>query len=78
MEIWKRPSTTSWAFARRGAQRNPSATGGPYICEQCRLDSRTENDRTSSCRSAHYLSWSLRVCTPFVALGLLEKPEAKD
>ena len=30
--------TKDWAFARGGAWRNPKPTGGPYICEQCRLD----------------------------------------
>ena len=27
-----------WTFARGGAWRNPKPTGGPYVCEQCRLD----------------------------------------
>ena len=27
-----------WAFARGGAWLNPEPTGGPYVCEQCRLD----------------------------------------
>ena len=30
--------TQHWAFARGGAWRNPKPTGGPYVCEQCRLD----------------------------------------
>ena len=30
--------TKYWAFARGGAWRNPKPTGGPYVCEQCRLD----------------------------------------
>ena len=38
--------TKYWAFARGGAWRNPKPTGGPYICEQCRLDARSGNDGT--------------------------------
>ena len=38
--------TKYWAFARGGAWRNPKPTGGPYVCEQCRLDACGENDRT--------------------------------
>ena len=30
--------TKYWAFARGGAWRSPKPTGGPYVCEQCRLD----------------------------------------
>ena len=29
-----------------GAWRNPKPTGGPYVCEQCRLDACGGNDRT--------------------------------
>ena len=35
-----------WTFARGGAWRNPNHDGGPYICEQCRLDARSGNDGT--------------------------------
>ena len=35
-----------WAFARGGAWRNPKPTGGPYVCEQCRLDACGGNDTT--------------------------------
>ena len=35
-----------WTFARGGAWRNPNPDGGPYICEQCRLDARSGNDGT--------------------------------
>ena len=35
-----------WAFTRGGAWRNPEPTGGPYVCEQCRLDARSGNDST--------------------------------
>ena len=38
--------TKYWAFARGGAWRNPKPTGGPYVCEQCRLDACGGNDRT--------------------------------
>ena len=38
--------TKYWAFARGGAWRNPKPTGGPYVCEQCRLDARSGNDST--------------------------------
>ena len=38
--------TKYWAFARGGAWRNPKPTGGPYVCEQCRLDARGGNDAT--------------------------------
>ena len=35
-----------WEFARGGAWRNPKPTGGPYVCEQCRLDACGGNDAT--------------------------------
>ena len=38
--------TKYWAFARGGAWRNPKPTGGPYVCEQCRLDACGGNDAT--------------------------------
>ena len=38
--------TQRWAFARGGAWRNPKPTGGPYGCEQCRLDACGGNDGT--------------------------------
>ena len=38
--------TKYWEFARGGAWRNPNPTGGPYICEQCRLDACGGNDAT--------------------------------
>ena len=33
-----------WTFARGGAWRNPKPTGGPYVCEQCRLDACSGKD----------------------------------
>ena len=38
--------TKYWSFARGGAWRNPKPTGGPYVCEQCRLDACGGNDAT--------------------------------
>ncbi len=38
--------TKYWAFARGGAWCNPKPTGGPYVCEQCRLDACGGNDAT--------------------------------
>ena len=38
--------TKYWAFVRGGAWRNPKPTGGPYVCEQCRLDACGGNDAT--------------------------------
>ena len=38
--------TKYWVFARGGAWRNPKPTGGPYVCEQCRLDACGGNDTT--------------------------------
>ena len=38
--------TKYWVFARGGAWRNPKPTGGPYVCEQCRLDACGGNDAT--------------------------------
>ena len=38
--------TPYWAFARGGAWRNPKSIGGPYVCEQCRLDTCSGNDST--------------------------------
>lgn len=37
-ENTKRTMIQHWTFARGGAWRNPKPTGGPYVCEQCRLD----------------------------------------
>ena len=38
--------TQHWAFARGGAWRNPKPSGGPYVCEQCRLNSCSGNEGT--------------------------------
>ena len=38
--------TKYWAFARGGAWRSPKPIGGPYVCEQCRLDACGGNDAT--------------------------------
>ena len=40
------PMTKYWAFARGGAWRSPKPTGGPYVCEQSRLDACGGNDTT--------------------------------
>ena len=42
-----------WAFARGGAWRNPKPTGGPYVCEQCRLDACGGNDTTLTHAGCH-------------------------
>ena len=41
-----------YSSARGGAWRNPKLTGGPYVCEQCRLDACGGNDATLTIHTA--------------------------
>ena len=61
--------TKYWAFARGGAWRNPKPTGGPYVCEQCRLDACGGNDATLTIRLSQQPSWPLRTFAPTAGRG---------
>ena len=52
--------TKDWTFARGGAWRNPKPTGGPYICEQCRLDVRSGKDSTLILQTVTEIELGLR------------------
>ena len=41
-----------YSSARGGAWRNSKLTGGPYVCEQCRLDACGGNDATLTIHTA--------------------------
>ena len=70
--------TKYWAFARGGAWRNPKTTGGPYVCEQCRLDACGGNDRTLTMQAVTTMELvPANVCANCAA-NLLEEQEAKD
>ena len=78
MEIWKRPSTTSWAFARRGAQRNPSATGGPYIWRTMPPGFPYRKRQNLLLQVSALLELVPAGVYAICGFRLLEKPEAKD
>ena len=70
--------TKYWAFARGGAWRNPKPTGGPYVCEQCRLDACGGNDRTLTMQAVTTMELvPANVCANCAA-NLLEEQEVKD
>ena len=70
--------TKYWAFARGGAWRNPKPTGGPYVCEQCRLDACGGNDATLTLQAVTTIELApADVCTDCGA-WLLEEREVKD
>ena len=70
--------TNYWAFAGGGAWRNPKPTGGPYVCEQCRLDARSGNDGTLTLQTVTIIELApMDVCADCGA-WLLEEQEVKD
>ena len=70
--------TKYWAFARGGAWRNPKPTGGPYVCEQCRLDACGGNDATLTMQAVTTTELApADVCADCEA-RLLEELEVKD
>ena len=70
--------TQYWAFARGGAWRNPKQTGGPYICEQCRLPARSGNDSTLTLQAVTAIELApVDVCNNCGA-RLLEETEGQD
>ena len=67
-----------WAFARGGAWRNPKPTGGPYVCEQCRLDACGGNDRTLTMQAVTTTELALADVCAYCGARLLEELEVKD
>ena len=70
--------TRYWAFARGGAWRNPKPTGGPYVCEQCRLDACGGNDRTLTMQAVTTTELALADVCADCGARLLEELEVKD
>ena len=70
--------TRYWAFARGGAWRNPKPTGGPYVCEQCRLDACGGNDRTLTMQAVTTTELALADVCDYCGARLLEELEVKD
>ena len=68
-----------WVFARGGAWYTPKPTGGPYVCEQCRLDALSGNDGTLTLLQA-VTEIELTPTDVCVDCGarLLEEREAQD
>ena len=61
-----------------GAWRNPKPTGGPYVCEQCRLDACGGNDATLTMQAVTTTELApADVCADCEA-RLLEELEVKD
>ena len=61
-----------------GAGRNPKPTGGPYVCEQCRLDAYGGNDGTLTLQAVTIIELApVDVCADCGA-RLLEELEIKD
>ena len=70
--------TRYWTFARGGAGRNPKPTGGPYVCEQCRLDACGGNDRTLTMQAVTTTELALADVCADCGAWLLEELEVKD
>ena len=64
--------TKYWAFARGGA------TGGPYICEQCRLDARSGNDGTLILQTVTIIELAPTDVYADSGARLLEERKVKD
>ena len=62
-----------WTFARGGAWRNPKSTGGPYVCEQCRLDARSGNDSTLTLQAVTAIELAPADVCADCGAGLLEE-----
>ena len=70
--------TKYWAFARGGAWRNPKPTGGPYVCEQCRLDACGGNDATLTMQAVTTIELAPADVCANCGAQLLEEQEVKD
>ena len=70
--------TKYWAFARGGAWRNPKPTGGPYVCEQCRLDACGGNDATLALQAVTTIELAPADVCADCGAWLLEEREVKD
>ena len=70
--------TKYWAFARSGAWRNPEPTGGPYVCEQCRLDARSGNDATLTMQAVTVIELTPADVCADCGARLLEERGVKD
>ena len=66
------------AFARGGAWRSPKPTGGPYVCEQCRLDACGGNDRTRTMQAVTTIELAPADVCADCGARLLEEWEVKD
>ena len=71
-------TTKYWAFARGGAWRNPKPTGGPYVCEQCRLDACGGNDATLTMQAVTTIELAPADVCAACGARLLEELEVKD
>ena len=70
--------TRYWAFARGGAWRSPKPTGGPYVCEQCRLDACGGNDATLTMQAVTTIELAPADVCADCGARLLEELEVKD
>ena len=67
-----------WALARGGAWGNPQPTGGPYVCEQCRLDACGGNDRTLTLQAVTTIELAPADVCADCGARLLEGREVKE
>ena len=72
------PMARYWEFARGGAWRNPQQTGGPYVCEQCRLDACGGNDATLTMQAVTTIELAPADVCADCGARLLEEREVKD
>ena len=70
--------TKYWVLARGGAWRNPKPAGGPYVCEQCRLDACGGNDRTLTLQAVTTIELTPADVCADCGARLLEEREVKD
>ena len=70
--------TRYWVLARGGAWRNPKPTGGPYVCEQCRLDACGGNDRTLTMQAVTTIELAPADVCADCGARLLEGREVKE
>ena len=70
--------TRYWTFARGGVWRNPKPIGGPYVCEQCRLDACGGNDRTLTLQAVTTIELAPADVCADCGARLLEEREIKD
>ena len=69
--------TKYWVLARGGAWRNPKPAGGPYVCEQCRLDACGGNDRTLTMQAVTTIELTPADVCADCGARLLEEREVK-